>query len=220
MLVGQNGSGKTNILMNSTLARIQAGHDIHIVDQKNELAQIFENHVHVYKPEQTVELIRRLTQAAKDRMEHFGQVARQLKEPIRDIWEYEEVTGKKLPIIWLVLEELILVTAQIDQNELTELFVAGRSSGIFVYAAVQNLKAETLSTNSSINIMNKVFVGSPNKLAMRTLFKTEMPKDVYIKANNFLGEPGKGLLYNSAKHSFDFVSFPRVDRDILKSLMQ
>jgi ABC-type lipoprotein export system ATPase subunit len=110
VLVGQSGSGKTNILMNSTLARIQQKHEVHLVDQKNELAQIFERHVKVYQPDQTLELVRRLTLAAEDRMEHFGQVARQLGEPIRDVWEYEEVTGKKLPIIWLVLEELALVT--------------------------------------------------------------------------------------------------------------
>lgn len=220
MLVGQNGSGKSNVLMNSIIARMQAGHDIHMVDQKNEFAQIFENHINIYKPDQTVEIVRKLTQAAKDRMDHFGLVARQMKRPIRDIWEYEKVTGKKLPIIWLILEELILVTEQIDQKELTELFVAGRSSGVFVYAACQHLTTETLSSSSSVNILNKVYMGNPKPRNMQTLFKTEISKEIYSKANTFLGKPGKGLYLNEIDNSFTFIEFPRVDEEMLVSLMQ
>lgn len=220
LLVGQNGSGKTNTLMVSILSRMQAGHNIHLIDSKNELAQIFENHMEVYKAIDVLKVVRKLTQVAKDRMEMFGRVGREMGEPIRDIWEYREITGKNMPIITLVVEELIMITDMVDAEELTELYIAGRASGVFVFACTQLLKADILPRKCTANIMNRVYMGAPDKIAMRVLFTGGIPNDIRNQAHTHLGPSGKALYYNGNKNEFALVTLPRVDRDILKGLMK
>ena len=220
VLVGQNGCGKTNTMMVSLLSRMQAGHEVHLIDTKNELGQIFENHVSVYKPEDVVRVIRKFTQAAKDRMQFFADTGRQLKQPIRDIKEYREVTGKTMPTISIIIEELIVVTDAIDADELTELYVAGRASGIYIFALAQLLKADILPRKCSVNIMTKIFMGAPDKIAMRVLYPGGVPKHILSEAYQHLGPSGQALMYDGRVNEFKCIKFPRVDREMLVDLMQ
>lgn len=220
ILVGQNGSGKTNTMMVSLLSRMEDGHEVHLIDTKGELGQIFENHVSVYKPEDVVKVIRKFTQAAKDRMEFFATTGRQLKQPIRDIKEYREVTGKPMPTISIIIEELIVVTDAIDADELTELFVAGRASGIYVFALAQLLKADILPRKCSVNILTKIFMGAPDKIALRVLYPGGIPDHVMSEASRHLGPSGQALMYDGRTNEFKCIKFPRVDREMLVDLMQ
>jgi len=220
LVSGQSGGGKTNALMLAARTRLLAGHQVHIIDSKNELAQIFERHAKVYTPDQTAKVVKLLVQAAKDRMQIFSDTGRRLKEPCRDIWEYERLTGKEMPVISLVVEELILLLEYITSSELTRLYVAGRSSGVFVFAATQMLKANIIERECSINITRRVYLGAPDKIAMRVMFPGGIPKEVMARAEQHLGPAGHGLMFDSQTSEFTIIKLPRVPDEMLAEFMQ
>lgn len=220
MLVGQSGSGKTNALCSCLLSRMQAGHDIRLIDTKNDMSQIFENHVSCYDRNEVSDLIRTLTEKARSRMDLFSRKARELKRPIRDLAEYNKVTGEDLPVISIVVEELVIITDLIDEDELTELFVAGRSSGVFFVCLTQRLNIDILSTTASNNFLTRVYLGAPDKVAFRSVFPGGVPKNIQEESSRHLGPPGNALMYSALNNSYKCITFPRVSEDMLIELMQ
>lgn len=201
-------------------ARIEAGHQVHLIDTKNELEQIFRNHAHVYKPEDTVKLIRSMTQAAKDRMQLFSDTGTAMKRPIQKLSEYNEATGQNLPIIYIFIEEMILIMDMIDADELTELFVAGRSSGVYIYMAMQLLKADILPRKCSVNALNRVFMGSPDIYAWKVLYPGGVPAEIKAQATTYLGPEGHAMVFNSKTNDFKFKKFDLIPHEYLVDLMQ
>lgn len=218
IVVGQTGSGKTNTLMIEILSRMQLGHELHLVDTKGELAQILENHIEVYDTSNCTELITRMTQVAKDRMAMFANTGRQLKVPITNIHEFREATGRHIPIITIVVEELIVLTSRIDMSVLQDLYAMGRSSGVYIFALTQLMKADILPREMSVNIKHRVYMGPVDRIAMKCLFTGGIPKHILAEAETHLGPSGHALLYTDNKWSC--VKIPLVDREVLSELMQ
>lgn len=213
IIVGQSGTGKTNSLMIGIMRRIEAGHKLFIIDSKHELGQIFNNHAKVYNSDEAAAVIKQLIEIAEDRAIMFDEAALKFKEPVRDIIEYEKVTGTKLPVISLIIEELILIIDEIDIDELTKLFVAGRSSGVFCLVLAQYLNAKILPKKASTNLHTKVFLGPVDFVGLRTLFPGGIPKHIQTKADTFLGPAGNAMCYMD--NEFTFKKLPEIDRQLL-----
>lgn len=222
LLVGQNGSGKSNVLMSAVIERWQKKHTLYLVDTKQELAQLFEQIV----PSQNIiedlrdvpKLVQTLLNAGQVRRDMFNTEARKRKEPIRDHIEYEEVTGQRLPIITLFIEELVVVAETLGPELFTKMFVMLRSAGIFIFAVSQRLKTTILPSEASTNIVNKVYLGAPDKYQFGSMFPEGLPDHISREAKQLLGPPGMALLYTN--NEYEFKQMPRIDRELLKELMQ
>ncbi len=199
------------------MRRIEAKHKLYIIDSKHELGQIFNNHAKVYSTEEAVGVIKQLIEIAEDRAIMFDEAAKKYKEPVRDINEYERVTGNNLPVISLIIEELILIVDEIDIDELTKLFVAGRSSGVFCLVLAQYLNAKILPKKASTNLHTKIFLGPVDHVGLRTLFPGGIPKHVQAKADTFLGPAGNAMCY--MENEFTFRKLPEIDRQLLINWM-
>lgn len=220
MLVGQNGSGKTNALMVAVISRLAAGHSVHIVDTKNELSQIFENHCDVYTAADVPDLIEGMTKLAQDRMQLFSDTGRALKRPIRDIDEYNKHTGDNLPVVSIIVEELIIITDSMDPEQFNTLFVAGRSSGVYFICLAQVLNITVLPKKCSANFMTRVYLGAPDRMMMKSVFPGGVPKEISAQYGDKLGPSGNALLYTGNNGKYQFIKFPRISEETLMEFMQ
>lgn len=194
IVVGQSGSGKSNVAMSQTIERLNAGHELYCVDTKNELGPIFRRHMKkIVPPEQGEALIKELLAIAKQRQALFEATSEDHERPIRDYAEYERVTGTELPLITLIVEELIVLMPLIGQDLLIQLLVLGRSAGVFVLAAAQYLKADILDRKGSVNFNTAVFLGRYDRISTGILFgnitRTEM-----AEIQEFVGAPGRAAI--------------------------
>lgn len=208
MIVGKSGSGKSNVAMGLIIERIQSGQQIYIIDTKNELGPLFKRHCAKVVDENGADrLFSELAQEAKRRQDLFAEVTEQHKKPCRDLGEYFKITGNKLPIITLVIEELVALSEVIDQSRLVRLLVIGRSAGIFVLALAQYLRKDVIDRKGSINFNTKVFLGAYDRIAFDLLFGS-VPTSVSKHAQEYLGAPGKGVVEEGGE--IVYRSFPRV----------
>jgi hypothetical protein len=219
IIVGKSGSGKSNIVMLEIIKRIKAKHEIYIVDTKQELGPIFGKHCKkVVGTDSATEIMNELLKIAKERRDKFMQASAIFTKPCRDRKEYEKLTGERMPTITLVLEELIVLMGRIEQDQLIELLVVGRSAGVFIFALSQYLKADILDRKGSINFMSRVFLGRWDMISIKILFGPIPKNDAHI-FQEFLGPPGKGLVELEGQR-IDTVTFPRIDDKQLEEWMQ
>lgn len=209
LIVGKSGSGKSNVAMSQIIRRIKSGQQIYIIDTKNELGPIFKRHCAKVVDEGGADrLFSELSQEAKRRQELFAETTEQHKTPCRDLGEYLKITGNKLPIVTLVIEELVALSEVIDQAKLVRLLVLGRSAGIFVLGLAQYLRKDVIDRKGAINFTTKVFLGPYDRIAFDLLFGTA-PTHVAKQAQEYLGAPGKGWVEENGE--FYFRQFPRVE---------
>lgn len=208
MIVGKSGSGKSNVAMGLIIERIQSGQQIYIIDTKNELGPLFKRHCAKVVDENGADkLFSELAQEAKRRQDLFAEVTEKHKKPCRDLGEYLKITGNKLPIITLVIEELVALSEVIEQARLVRLLVIGRSAGIFVVALAQYLRRDVIDRKGSINFNTKVFLGAYDRIAFDLLFGS-VPNNVSKEAQDYLGSPGKGVIEENG--SIGYRTFARV----------
>lgn len=194
IVVGQSGSGKSNVVMSQTIERMNDGQEIFCIDTKNELSSIFKRHMKkTVPPEQGETLIRELLAIAKQRQALFEVTSEDHERPIRDYAEYERVTGTELPLITLVVEELIVLMPLIGQDLLIQLLVLGRSAGVFVLAAAQYLKADILDRKGSVNFNTSVFLGKYDRISTGILFGNVTRAEM-TEIQEFVGAPGRAAI--------------------------
>lgn len=212
LVVGQSGSGKTNILMSQIIRRLKAGQELHCIDVKDEIEPIFGSHVQCVPTDMAKQKFGQMLRIAEERRKLFSSVSQMRRKPIRDYGEYFKVTGEKLPIVTLICEELIVLMDEVDESELVKLLVTGRSAGVFVFALAQYIKADILSRKGSVNFNTTVFMGKYDSIGIGLLFGN-LEKEEKDALKEFLGSPGKGAVMEQGQLKTQ--TFPRVTEDYL-----
>lgn len=216
IIVGQTKSGKSNVLMSQIIRRHEAGHEIHIIDVKYEMAALFENIADVVEIEQATDKFQELFEITKQRQQLFRETGRKLKKPCLNAADYRKLTGNKMSTITLVVEELIVLMDTVDQKDLIKLLVIGRSAEVFVIAAAQYLNAKIINREGSINFTTRVFLGKYDKYAIPILFGNLEPDEV-IEIQNHVGRPGMAAL--QIDNQLLTVRMPLVPSELLERYM-
>lgn len=194
LVVGKSGSGKSNVLMSQIIRRLRAGQELYVIDTKNEIGPIFKRYLHkLVKPDGAVDLMKKMLEIAQDRNCLFEEAADQYERPVRDLDEYHKVTGVKLPVVCLVVEELIVLMDLIPQDELIKLLVLGRSAGVFVLALSQYLTAKILERKGAVNFNHLIFLGKFDRISIDILFGS-LDVEVVKEFKQFLGAPGRAMV--------------------------
>lgn len=216
-VTGQTGKGKSNLLIADIMHMIEAGDEVHIVDSKDQLYQYFQKHATIYTPEQASDLIRHLNTVAKERRDLFNSVANPQNGPCNDIYEYEDITGIKLPAIHMVIEELMVITDLIDHTALKKFLALCRSSGIFCYALAQRANNDVIPSTIMTNFQVRVYLGAPDMYAFKSIFPGGIPNKIKAQLGSHLGPVGNALVYNDDE--FMLMKFPYVSRELAKQFM-
>lgn len=216
-ITGQTGKGKSNTAIIGIMRRIEAGHDVRIIDSKRQLSQLFKRHASIYTPQQATSVITELVTEADRRMQLFDAAAEEYGEPIADVWEYEDITGIELPIISLVIEELLVITSLIDHDVLKKLLALGRSSGVFCYSLAQRASNEVIPSSIMVNFQVRVYLGAADMYAFKSMFPGGIPSKIKSQLDNHLGPVGHALVYND--DLFELIKFPAVSRELSKQFM-
>lgn len=193
IVVGQTGSGKSNILMSQIIERLRDGQQLHCIDVKDEIRPIFGRHVQCVSLAEASKKFDELLWVAQERRDLFSAASADKHRPCRDYREYETITGIRLPVITLVCEELIVLRSEVDESKLINLLVIGRSAGVFVFCLSQYLKADILSRKGSINFTTQVFIGKFDSVSVRLLFGT-LNKEELAAVKEYVGKPGYGAV--------------------------
>lgn len=219
LIVGKSGSGKSNVAMLEIITRLRQGHQLYIVDTKQEMGPIFKKHcVSVTDTDGATDMMTQLLKIAKSRRDQFMLTSELLKKPCRDYREYEKLTSTPMPVITLVLEELIVLMGRIGQTELIDLLVVGRSAGVYVFALSQYLKGDILDRKGSVNFGTRVFLGRWDRITISILFGSirKQRTDEYVA---FLGAPGRALVETEGR-DLELFTFPRIEDAQLEEMMQ
>lgn len=213
--VGQTGSGKSNFAMSQIIRRICAQHLIYVIDTKNEIGPIFKKYCTKITDQNGAEdMINRMLQIAQDRRTLFSETTNKYQKPCRDIGEYKKVTGRQLPIITLLVEELIVLMGIIDQEVLVNLLVLGRSAGVFVLALSQYIKADVLDRKGSINFNTRVYLGKWDQISTQILFGSISKKDI-IKMREFCGPAGSAIIQDQSGN-LSYQQIPQIHDHVLE----
>lgn len=212
LIVGQSGSGKSNVLMSQIIRRLKQNQELHCIDTKDEIEPIFGRHVQCVPADMASHKFEEMLKIAKERRQLFAATSQIHHRPIRDFGEYYKATGIKLPVVTLICEELIVLTAEVDEDLLIKLLVTGRSAGVFVIALSQYLKADILSRKGTVNFNTNVFLGKYDSIAIGLLFGNVEKQDV-LALKEFLGAPGKGAVMEQGVLTTS--TFPQVTEDFL-----
>lgn len=216
IIVGGTGSGKSNVLIAEIINRVEAGHEIHIIDVKYEMGQLFETIANVVEIEQATDKFQELFDLAKERQKLFRETGKRLRKPCLNAADYRQLTGNKLNTITLVVEELIVLMDTVDQEDLIKLLVIGRSAEIFIIAAAQYLNAKILDRKGSINFTTRVFLGKFDKYAIPILFGN-LEADEIIEIQNHVGRPGMAAV--QIDNELLTVRMPLVPSNLLERYM-
>lgn len=197
LIIGQSGSGKSVLVMTQLMRRVRGQQEVHCIDTKGEIKPIFGKYVDCVAPEDAGDKFTELLAIAKQRQKLFSDTTAKFQTPCRDFSEYFEITGDKLPIVSLVVEELIVLMEMVDEAKLIEMLVIGRSAGVFVVALSQYMKAEILSRKGLVNFGTRVFLGQYDNVSCNLIFN--MDKGTRNQIETFVGLPGKAAVQENGK---------------------
>jgi DNA segregation ATPase FtsK/SpoIIIE-like protein len=219
IIVGASGSGKSNTVMSLIVRKIRDKQHLHIIDAKYELGPIFgkQKNVWITKPDYAEAKFDELIAMAEMRQNMFAQASELCGCLVRDYGEYFKVTGLKMPIITLVVEELIVTMGAVKEDKLVKLLVTGRSAGIFVVACSQYLKADILSRKGSVNFSTRVFMGRWDSTTASILFGS-LTKAQTEEYQNYTGAPGKAIVEINGELSTK--QMPRISEAQLQQYMK
>lgn len=217
VVTGGTGMGKSNTVITGIMRRLEATHRVIIVDSKNELGQIFDDHAEVIPVEEATDTVNTLIVEADTRMKMFSKLAKELREPILNVDDYEEITGETLPRICMVIEEITAFNAYIDMDSLMKVHSLGRSSGVSCFTVGQTINKDILPPSITRNIDCKVYLGKPDRYAFMSLFPSGIPNEIKARFNGFLGKPGKALI--QINNDFQLRELPFVSKDLMKQFM-
>lgn len=218
LVVGQTGSGKSNVLMSQTIRRIDSGHEIHIIDVKYELEALFEMSVKsVVHLEEAKDKFTELFELSQERQKLFRDTARKLRKPCRDVAEYKRLTGNQMNTVSLIVEELLVLIDAVGQDELTKLLVIGRSAEVFVVCAAQYITAKVLDRKASTQFTSRVFLGKYDRYAIPIMFGSIDDMETAM-IQGHVGKPGKAAIQIN---SDDIIvrDMPRVTDSMLERYM-
>lgn len=213
LLVGRTGSGKSNVLMSQIIRRLRAKHQVTIVDSKREFKSLFKKHCTIVTMDQAEDKFIELIKIADERMELFSDTSEEYRKPCRNATEYRKLTGKKLPTISIIVDELIVLMSTIKESELIKLLVLGRSSEVFVICASQYIKADILSRKGIVNFTNRVFLGDYDRISCSLIFDSLEPEDTKL-IRDYVGDPGKAALMKN--NTLIVVTMPEVTDEYLE----
>lgn len=192
-VLGNSNGGKSNLIMGQIIKRLANGQEVHVIDTKEEIGPIFGRHCEVVGPEGAEDKFAEMLSIAKERRKLFAEASGRLKKPVRDLGEYMKVTGERLPIITLIIEEMIVLMDQIKEEDLITMLVMCRSAGIFVLAVSQYLDRNILSRKGAVNFNTRVFLGRYDRIAASILFGTLEKADT-DRIKEYVGFPGKAAI--------------------------
>ena len=182
------------------MRRLRGGQKVYIIDSKVELTQLFRKVATCVTLNLAELLLEDMVKLAKERQELFNDTAEKLTTPCVNHGDYFKLTGEKLPIICVVVEELILFVDEVPLNSLIKLMVAGRSAGVFVVACTQYLKADIFPRKASQNFHTRVFLGPYDDIQLRLMFQG-LAKVDHEDLKLFLGPVGKAVIDENGKLS-------------------
>jgi DNA segregation ATPase FtsK/SpoIIIE-like protein len=219
LVVGGSGSGKTNVLMGQIIRRLKDGQTLHVIDVKDEIGPIFERtlNVNIVPVERARAKFVELLTEASSRRQLFREASAAYERPVRDFGEYFRVTGVRLPVVTLIIEELVVLMDEVPQADLVKTLVVCRSAGIFIIALSQYLKADILDRKGSINFSTRVFLGKYDRIACGILFGN-LERDEVQMLQEFLGPPGKGAVEEGGELTTR--TFQRITDDYLIPFMK
>lgn len=214
LIVGQSGSGKTNVLMSQIIRRYKDGQELHCIDTKNEIGPIFKRHITVTDVDGAEAMVKQMLAIAEERQACFAEMSDKYESPCRSYSEYEKLTGDRLPVVTLIVEEMIVLMTLIPQEKLVRLLVLGRSAGVFVLALAQYIKADIMDRKGTINFNTRVFLGKYDRTAATLLFGSALDKEY----QEFLGSPGKAVV--EERGELRMCTMPEVKDSYLKPFMK
>lgn len=198
LIVGKSGSGKSNVLMVQIMRRIRAGQEIYCIDTKDEIEPIFGQYVKCVASKDAEKTIRELLQVAEERRQQFKDTTSSTGRPCRNHGEYFKVTGNKMPVIVLIVEELIVLRGMMEEASLIEMLVVCRSAGVFVICLAQMMKATILSREGAANFNCSVWLGKYDRIACGIVFGN-LDKSETKLIEEFVGEPGKAAIQENSE---------------------
>lgn len=217
IVVGKTKSGKTNLLFSQIIRKINSGQEVRIIDVKKEIGPIFRNHATIIDGKDAVAEFQNIVKLAEERQELFAEASNEYKKPVTNIEKYRQVTGRSLPDITLVVEELLyLKECGIDESSLIKALVICRSAGIWILVAVQLLRQDVLSRKGSINFGYRAFQGPYDRWAFDTLFPSA-DDEFKNKARQFLGQAGKAVI--SIDDNYSVETIPYIEDEVLEEWM-
>ncbi len=219
IIVGNSGSGKSNTVISLIIRKIRDEQHFHIIDTKYELGPIFKRtkNVWITKPEHAEAKFDELIAMAKMRQVMFEQASELCKCKVSDYGDYYKVTGLKMPVITLIVEELLITMAYVNETKLNELLSAGRSAGIFVTCCAQYLNAKVLGKYGTVNFNTRVYLGRYDDVAFRVLFGN-LDKVKLDEFKNYVGAPGKAI--TEIDGQFGMKQMPRITEAQLQEYFQ
>lgn len=199
LIVGETGSGKSMLVTTQIMRRIRGGQLVHCIDTKGEIEPNFGHYVDCVTPDGAVAKFDELLDIATIRRELFRATVKSKGVPCANHGDYFRITGEKLPIIALIVEELIVLMGTVPEKKLIEMLVICRSAGIFVVCLAQYMKADILSRQGMINFGTRVFLGQYDNVSCNLIFT--LNKQTKSMVEEFVGEPGKAAIQEAGKIS-------------------
>ncbi len=200
------------------MRKLTAGHQVYIVDTKREFSSIFGKHkqVTVFDLETANDAFDRLVKLADERQVLFEQAATSHQKFCRNFGDYFKLTGIKLPVVTLVLEELTVTMQETNKDRLIRLLSIGRSAGIYVCAVGQYLRADILDRAGTVNFTTRVYLGPYDRQTVNTLFQG-VDKQAHEEIKEYVGAPGKAYVHENGKLTTRYM--PLVSDSILEEFV-
>jgi hypothetical protein len=134
-----------------------------------------------------------------DRYALFTATSDETGRVVRNLGEYQTITGERLPLTFLILDELNAVLQACDKDErrdlvraLTSALQMGAGAGVFLLGGAQYLSADVFRREGSKQFVTRAHFGAYDPVVVGMLFGTKkLPDDVV----GLLGErQGRGLI--------------------------
>ena len=160
-IVGTTGSGKsvcTKSIITSLVNNYSANQlELYLCDLKRVELNLFKNLQHtksfVYKIDDVIDTIKNVLEECERRYDLF------MKRNVTNIFEYNNLGGKRLKFQILFIEEIVLLlqdTKKEGMKALKQLLSICRASGIYVFITTQRPSADVIDAVVKANINNRI----------------------------------------------------------------
>lgn len=193
LLVGLSGSGKSNTVSGYIIESLNACNELWIIDTKEEHGQAFGDYATIYSKDEASTAFDAAIAEGERRRELFKQASKSKGVVCRDHLEYAQLTGVKLPLITLVVEEMFDLGQSCDFTRLIQVLSTTRSAGINVLAVAQYINASVMPKTGSANFQVRVYMGMYERIAA-TLALGDIAKEEVDGIRSYVGQPGRAIV--------------------------
>jgi DNA segregation ATPase FtsK/SpoIIIE-like protein len=142
------------------------------------------------------QLVNHSTTGMLARNDLFAKVAEERKRVIRNIDEYDAITGDVLPRIFAFVDEINSLLADAVKDArltsfLTQALQMGASAGFYLLGGGQQLTANILPTDAQNQFVTRAHFGAYTQSAIAMLFGS-VDEDVFKPLLD--GTPGRGII--------------------------